>query len=131
MNSYWSFIKQNSRYLSILAAVFIVAILSAILIGRLALKSCLWALLLVIFSGIVGILPVIRNVSLRPTISISCVLLTNVIRFVIMLTGSISILFLTQISVIWFVSWIAVFYLPMIAVEVLIITSLINTSERN
>jgi hypothetical protein len=79
--------------------------------------------LLVIFSGIVGILPGIRNVSLRPTISISCALLPNVIRLGIMLAGSISILFLTQISVIWFVSWIAVFYLPMIAVEVLIIIS--------
>ena len=119
-------IKQNGRLLFALAAIFVLAIVSAALLGQAALKSCLWAFSLVVFSGIISILPVIRSVYLRSTVSMSCAMSSIVSRLLIMLFGTVSILFLTQISVLYFALWLAVFYLPMITVEVLIILSLAN-----
>ncbi|MGA2916242.1 MAG: hypothetical protein ABSE89_09485 [Sedimentisphaerales bacterium] len=119
-------IKRNGRYLFALAAIFVLAIISAVLLGQAVLKSCLLALVLVGFSGIVSILPVIRSVYLTSAVSSSCAIFSIALRLVIMLLGTASILFLTQISVLYFVLWLAVFYLPMITVEVLIILSLAN-----
>jgi hypothetical protein len=123
-------VKRNARLLFALAAIFALAIVSAVLLGQAALKSCLWAFSLVIFSGIISILPVIRSVYLTSAVSSSCAMSSIVVRLLIMLFGTASILFLTQISVLYFVLWLAVFYLPMITVEVLIILSLANTGKR-
>lgn len=131
VNRYWSFIKQNGRPLTVLAAVFITVLLSAVFIGQPALKSCLWALLLVVFSGIVSILPVVRDAHLTSTVSISCAIFSIAVRLLTMLVGATSILFLTRISVLYFVLWLAILYSTMITVEVLIIISLINTNKKH
>lgn len=122
-------IRQNKRLLSALAAIYTIAILSACLLGRPALKSCLLAFSLVILSGIISIIPVIRNFYLTSTISSSCAIFSIAARLVIMLFGTAGILFLTQISVLYFVLWLAVFYLPMITFEVLIILSLASPGK--
>ncbi len=121
--------RQNIRLLLALAAIFAIAILSAFFLGQQALKSCLWAFALVVFSGAISITPVIRSVYLTSVVSGSCAISSIVVRLIIMLFGTAGILFLTQISVLYFVLWLGVFYLPMIIVEVLIILSLANNNK--
>jgi hypothetical protein len=130
MSNYRHLIKQNGRRLAILSAIFIIVLLCAAIIGRAAFTSCLWAFLLVVFSGIVSIVPVVRDARLTSTISTRCALLSIAARLFVMLTGTASILLLTRISVLYFVLWLAVLYPPMIVVEILIIMSLIKAGKE-
>jgi hypothetical protein len=125
MSRFGFYIKQNRVHVIVLAAVFIAAVTLSLIISRPAFESCLWALALVITSGSAGILPI-----LTPVLSIRRVILSIAARVLTIFIGAICILFLSKINVLFFVLWLAIFYLPMMFVEVLIMISPINKSKQ-
>jgi hypothetical protein len=85
--------------------------------GEMAGKSCLYAIILNFLAVIISRFPTIIMSGVQPAKIITAFFMGTAIRLFIVLGGSILVLYLLKIDVLWFVGWLVFFYLTVLAVE--------------
>lgn len=121
MNYYYDFLSKNKYRLGFLAIIFSAALITSNFLGPQAVKSCIWLTSIILTAGFCSVAPVIYRASKSAAVSISLAMLASIIRSLIILAGTITVLIFTQINVLWFVLWLAVLYPPMLIIDVLMI----------
>jgi hypothetical protein len=104
--------------LLLMAGVFATAVGVSFLSGQDAVNGCLWAILVSAIAGCGGFIPFILARLARKPASIEAVLSASAIRLLLVLAGLVIIIFFTKVNVMWFVFWLAIFYIAMLVGEV-------------
>ena len=113
-----------------MAVVFAAALGTSVLLGKSAVKSCLWAVLVTGVACIGSLIPIVYAVLSGKSLSIPTVLAASVIRLLLMISGAIIIMLFVKTDALWFVIWLSVFYVVMLFLEVRVFAGAINKPNR-
>jgi hypothetical protein len=83
-----------------------------------AVKGCLGAITVCGFAGCVALIPIFYAVSRRPDLTQILSIAATGIRLLLTFAGSVTICLFASVNVLWFIGWIAVFYLVILVIEV-------------
>jgi len=109
-----------------MAGVFATAVGVSFLSGQSAVNGCFWAMLVSVIAGIGGIFPFIRAKLSKKTISGEAVLIATTLRMLLVIAGMVIMLLFTKVNVMWFMIWLAIFYVAMLAGEVYYAIKVVN-----
>lgn len=104
--------------LLLMAGVYAAAVGVSFLSGQDAVNGCLCAIVVSVVAGIGGFIPFILAQLAKKPCSIEAILSSTAIRLLLVIAGLVIILFFTKVNVMWFVFWLAIFYIAMLAGEV-------------
>lgn len=107
-------VRLECRDLLIASGIFAGVFFASVLFGTESMKSCLAALILSTFAGCATLLPLI----LKPNLSMVWVLTTSILRLLLMISGSVIILLFAKVDAVWFIAWIGICYMVLLAVEI-------------
>jgi hypothetical protein len=110
--------KTGCFVLVVMAGVFATAVGVCFLLGQDAVNGCLWAMLVSSIAGVGGFIPFIFARLAKKPASIEAVLSASAIRLLLVIAGLVIIIFFTKVNLMWFVFWLAIFYIAMLAGEV-------------
>ena len=110
--------KSKWLWLLAIVAVFALALGVSFFLGADVAKSCLWAVIISVIGGGSGLAPVIYATLVKRALSVASVLAVTIIRLLITVGGAAIIITSVKVHVLWFVAWIGLFYLVILAAEV-------------
>jgi hypothetical protein len=112
-------------------AVFMAMVYSiSLFIRKAAWQACLAAIGISVVVGLASLLPALYGIVRRQDLAVAFVLAASLIRLLLMAGGTAIILFFTKVNIMWFVVWLGLFYICMLAVEVWLLIKTTNKGCR-
>ena len=112
-------------------AAFIAAIyLASASISAAASRGCLAAIAVSGIAGVASLVLLCRGRSVSTQRSLAFFLAAGVVRLLLMLAGSVIIIFSVGVSLMWFVGWLAFFYIGLLIVEIVLLVRHNNRSRE-
>ena len=122
--------KAKWLWLAVITVVFAAAAAISAAFGSIAFKACLWAIAAAAAAAGGSLVPVIYSAVFRPSMLAGSAMAAGVIRLLLMLAGAVTILFFITVDILWFISWLMLFYPVMIVAEVCFILRAVNEDKQ-